>query len=171
MAIPIIYTNRAAFDAAVGPSTLLTLDAADPAPTPNFNGGVFTATYSNLFKVIYDASVYNPQTPGGAPLEVAILGAGGFVSVASPMQPVTAFGFDIVPGGSNTATIQFNNSFAISVAGLNFFGVKSDTPFSSSVQSGPDPNGGPSRVVIDNVAIKTATTTAGVPPPTGLTVK
>jgi len=180
MAYPIVFTNRAAFDAVVGQYTLLRFDKG-PEETRNTATGI-EVTYSNLLTVKYDASAYSflPKEP------YLIMGTMGLQSTGVVLTSVTAFGFDILKGyrvSPDSGTVQISGVFSPSappsgydvrfaLAGLNFLGFWSDTPFTPTIITGPDASGAPCRIDIDNMALKIVTTSSGVPrPPTGLNVR
>ncbi len=155
-AMPIVFTDRASFTAAVGNYTLLTLDSPDPVPTSQLisqvNNGYFNATYSNLFTVTYDSAAFKPSMPGGAPPGLVAFGAGGgFTTVGKVLQPVTAFGFDVVHTVSTPSFLVLNGT-AYQLNGLSFLGWLLDTP--STLDMYNTANGGPAVFEIDNVVIK-----------------
>jgi hypothetical protein len=142
-AIPITFTDRAAFDAYVGSSyTLLTLDAPDPKTPSEIQAelalGRYVANYSGLFSVNYDAIAL-----GGIPGQAGLGAGGGFFTVATTKIPVTAFGFDILGTchdslGSCTGSVTAQTSFGnYELVGLNFLGWVSDTPFLFSMNNIP----------------------------------
>jgi hypothetical protein len=88
----IVYTDRAAFNAAAGPTTLLTFDPVVCAPLPNLPSFYCRADYG-LLTVVYD-SVF---TAGSMAPPHILYGAGPYQVGAQLTQPVVAIGFDINP--------------------------------------------------------------------------
>ncbi len=181
MAYPIVFTNRAAFDAVVGNYTLLTFDKG---PNRILNTGIgIEITYDNLAKFEYDLSGVNGPNTGGTIVPHVVMGIPlGLQSTGRVLSPVTAFGFDILSFLPESGTIMVSGVFGptplsgydvrFALAGLNFLGFVSDTAFTPIIITGPDATGTPCRINIDNMAVKTATpAAAGVHPPSGLTVK
>ena len=74
-----VYTDRAAFDRAAGPYTLLTLDAPDAIGFSR-GGGAETATYANLITFLFD-----PEGGGGLGATPSCWGLGGMGRRALPM--------------------------------------------------------------------------------------
>jgi len=170
MAYPIVFTNRAAFDAAVGNYTRLTFDKGSGQISPTGQG--IAITYGNLVKFEYDLPpTKDPNTDG-----TIIMGVpDGFQTTGRVLSLVTAFGFDILSFSPESGTMMISCVFGptppsgydvrFSLTGLNFLGFVSDAPFTPTIIDGPDKNAIPCRIKIDNMAIKAVPS-----PPTGLRV-
>lgn len=160
-AIPTLFTDRAAFDAAVGSYALLTLDEPSQVSFDAFHG-VKTATYEQLLAFTFD----NVGGDGVNPDGTVTLGNTGLGAFGTVLQPVTAFGFDVVKpflnGTLSIADIVAGSArFQVSLAGVSFLGVVSASPFLARVEyatpiihtlAGPEPA---FPFTIDNVAITT----------------
>ena len=180
MAYPIVFTNRAAFEAAVGTYTLLKFDTG-PDQILNTGSGI-EIVYSKLVKFEYDLSGANGPNTGGTIVPHVVMGIPlGLQSTGRVLSPVTAFGFDILSFLPESGTMIVSGVFGptppsgydvrFALAGLTFLGFVSATAFTPVIITGPDSTGTPCRINIDNMAIKTATAAAGAPrPPTGLRV-
>ncbi len=177
MAYPIVFTNRAAFDAVVGNYTRLPFDPGSGQIITTVQG--ISITYNNLVRFNYDVppGTKDPNTDGTILMGIP----DGLQTTGQVLSPVTAFGFDILSFSPESGTIMVSGVFGptppsgydvrFALAGLNFLGFMSDTPFTPTIITGPDKNAMPCRIKIDNMAIKTATTAAGAPhAPTGLRV-
>ena len=162
LAGPIMYTDRAAFDAAAGEYTLITKDSPnytvvyDPFVSP-----ILSITYLDLITFYFDSGGFccNPNhvNPGDAfTLGVAGLASGGHV-----LQSVLAFGFDVTAVSLGDPPLLnptvSSSGFSASLIGLSFMGVVSDTPFTANVLAINTYD-----FSIDNLAIKT------VPEPSSL---
>lgn len=171
MAYPIVFTNRAAFDAAVGNYTRLTFEPGSGQISTTGQG--IAITYGNLVKFEYDLppGAKDPNTGG-----TIIMGVpDGFQTIGRVLSPVTAFGFNTLSFSPGSGTVMVSGVFGpipssgydvrFALAGLSFLGFVSDTPFTPIIITGPDANAKPCRMTIDNMAIK-----AVLPPPTGLRV-
>ena len=152
---PIIFTDRAAFDAYVGSYTLLTLD--DKPPVVTVTGGSLNYwTYNDLVRFDLDGNLYGNQALG--PSGSVHPGDANLLWYARPLVPVTAFGFDIfsTPPGLRIGVALDSNLTSTTfykVGGLNFFGVASSEPFTPIFT-----NGGcgdvQCRFGLDNIAVK-----------------
>ena len=149
-AATILYTDRAAFQAALGDYTLITLD--DPVingphtTADDFHG--FIVTYDDLVKFWFDISGLG-TTDGSV-----TLGTTSQSGAANVLKPVTGFGFDVISTGGFTNLNLLGHT--VSPAGPQFVGVISDTPvfmqltwWSSAPSILDDPT-----TTIDNVTIK-----------------
>ncbi len=172
-ALNMVFTDRTAFDAAVGGYTLLDLNTPDPIPlnelTAQISTGFYTVTYSDLFAITYDSSAWRPANPSGAPGPLAAFGAGGgFLTVGRILEPVTAFGFDIPYIGSTVTpthptpspTFIVINGTAYQLDGLSFLGFMWDAPTTVKIDNSAPTDG--KSFGLDNLAIKT------VPEPSSL---
>ena len=156
--LPIIFTDRSAFDSFVGAYSLLTLDAPDRV-NENAAMSVYEATYGDLITFTFDRQGgVGVNSDGTVTLGRSTLAAKGTV-----LQPVTAFGFDIVSGDSRgVAHLTVNGvDLTIALADVQFIGLASTTPVNMTVHyfaQFPDPQGGGAigGFTIDNVAIKTS---------------
>jgi len=152
---PIIFTDRAAFDAYVGSYTLLTLD--DKPPVVTVTGGSLNYwTYNDLVRFDLDGNLYGNQAFG--PSGSVTPGNANLTWYARPLVPVTAFGFDITrtdPGA--LIGMRFDNNpysgFAIRVDNLNFLGLVSSEAFTPVLTSGGCPDV-QCRITFDNIAVK-----------------
>jgi hypothetical protein len=147
-AAAILFTDRAAFEAAIGNHQTLTMD--DPAvhgphSTPDdFDG--FIVNYDDAVDFWFDIS--GMGTVDGS----LLLGASHQSGWGHMLTPTTAFGFDVVQ--ADPFVQMLIAGFAFTPATIGFFGIVSDAPldpnFSWTV-TGPQIDG---RAVIDNVTIK-----------------
>lgn len=146
-AMPIVYTDRTAFDAAVGSYRLLTLDAPDQTIVDNLTS-TYSATYEGLITFAFDlqGGVFPPLT------ERVPMGVSGLTATARVLPPVTAFGFDVDPGlNSHVAFMEA----VYPLSGLNFLGFVSTIPFRAQIESIPSPpDPSSSAFVVDNIAIQ-----------------
>jgi hypothetical protein len=165
-AIPLIFTDRASFDAAVGSTTLLTFDTFEPlTPDPDsLTHADFEATYAGMFHIGGDinGAILVYQVPGAIQLGNGT-GFGAGTSI-----PVLAFGADFTPLSTLNCALGCTSLGAI----FSFTGTESD-PFAASFRvgepqflgflfTGPTVVGigmlegiGDNRMLIDNVAMKT----------------
>jgi hypothetical protein len=159
-AATITYTDRAAFNAAVGPTTLLTFDPVVCAPYPNLPPIFCKADYG-LLTVGYDSVM---QAGSLAPPHI-LYGAGPNQVNTQLTNPATAIGFDIIP---MEPEVQFN--LFLSPTGLvgpftfsapSFLGIVStDSAFSGFTIdhyrcTRPFVGGGqPCSFVIDNMSLQ-----------------
>jgi len=147
----ILYTDRAAFEAALGNFTLITFD--DPVingphtTADDFHG--FIVTYDDLVKFWFDISGLG-TTDGSVTLGQTFQSGS-----ANSLAPVTAFGFDVINTGGFTNLGLVGH--IVSPSSPQFVGVISDTPlfmqltWSSLAPSiFDDPT-----TTIDNLAIQT----------------
>jgi hypothetical protein len=146
LALPIIFTDRAAFDAAAGDHTLLTLDAPDRIAFNIFESVAYRATYQDLITFTFDYVGGVGVQPG-----YVVLGVTGLAASGSVLQPVTAFGFDITSVDSSLVSLPLieSSGFVISLTGLQFLGLVSHTPFVAGIS-----NYNNSTFAIDNLAIQ-----------------
>lgn len=155
VALPIIFTDRAAFDRYVGPYTLLTLDAPDHT-AEDISTSSYQATYGNLITFSFDLQ-------GGVGVNAdgtVTLGRSTLTASGTVLQPATAFGFDVVsadPRGFVNLTVT-GVDLKISLAGLHFLGLVSGTPLNVSLfytaLNDPVLNDTIGGFTIDNLAIK-----------------
>ena len=87
----IVYTDRAAFSAAAGPTTLLTFDPVLCGPLPDLPSFYCRADYG-LLTVLYDSVL-----PAGSQAPPHIAYGGTYQVNPRLTQPVRAIGFDITP--------------------------------------------------------------------------
>jgi len=155
-ALPIIFTDRAAFNAAVGDTTLLTLDTLPPSQL-NPEGG------SNLFRFIIVENVLRFDGEGlfgsSVPGTFCFCSPSGFEIGGITVDPVLAIGMDITPilppGTTLSATIILGGqSFVLTEP--QFLGFLYTDPSIFGISQGFRLPGGFSTFTIDNVAIKTA---------------
>jgi hypothetical protein len=155
--LPIIFTDRAAFDRYVGSYTLLTLDAPDQVLDDPLTSSS-KATYGNLITFTFDLQ-------GGVGVNAdgtVTLGKSNLIASGTVLQPVTAFGFDIVSADARSIVYLTASGIdlRVSLAGLHFLGLVSENAFNVSLSYTPllDPvlNDIIGGFTIDNVAIKTA---------------
>lgn len=155
LATPIIYTNRAAFDTAVGSYTLLTLDAPDSfsyVNTSYINDGVCIPGVCSYGGQLLLASV--PDYNCGCGI-YGTINTSNMTTIAAG-RPVTAFGFDVFVGGPPDSptfmdiAVYGATPFSLSVQAddLSFFGITDSSPFGIDLSSHTFPFG------IDNVAMK-----------------
>lgn len=153
--LPIIFTDRPAFDRYVGSYTLLTLDTPDQVAEDPVTSST-QATYGNLITFTFDSQ-------GGVGVNAdgtVTLGKSDLIASGTVLQPVTAFGFDIVSGDPRGFVYFSINGLElrVSLASLHFLGLVSENAFTPSISYNPlvdpvlnQPIGG---FTIDNVAIK-----------------
>lgn len=167
MALPIIFTDRAAFDATVGGTSLITFD-----PVPTFDcmrrsdGSIITCDFfdikvDGLLRLTGDREAFNPSgSLAGAPPGSLCSCNQTFSMGIGTIDPVLAFGFDITPVPAA--------NIPISIAGLGFqlsqpqflgflFAEPTVVGISPGLYLNPNPSIGLgwSTFAIDNVAIKT----------------
>jgi hypothetical protein len=147
MATPVVYTDRAAFDAAAGSYTLLTLGAPSQIVV-DYPSSSYIATYNDLITFGFDLQGgVDPPLSGGV-----LMGRSGLIAQATVLQPVTAFGFDVAPG-LNSHAFFMNSIYPLT--GLNFLGFVSASPFTAQLESIPTPPDPFASVFfIDNIAIQ-----------------
>lgn len=147
MALPIIFTDRASFDAAVGQTTLLTFDTL---PQPVLNPGHWEWHFDDVFVVGSDTTMKIDSIPGTVCFCNVPNGVGG----GTP-DPVWAVGFDITPLAPNTQVlIDLSMTFILSQP--QFLGFLYSEPTAFRIQNvGPLGPAGFSEFTIDNVAIQT----------------
>ena len=126
-ATPIIFTDRDAFEAYVGSSTLLPLDK--PTVVPDIPFGQMHITYNNLFRLNVELGGYLRYTSG--PIS---LGWSGLIWSGVTLAPVTAFGFDIIGAAPNAHISIFNSTYKVD--GLHFFGIVSPDPITVPIYGG-----------------------------------
>lgn len=153
--LPIIFTDRPAFDTYVGSYTLLTLDTPDQVVEDPATSST-QATYGNLITFTFDSQGGVGVSADGT----VTLGKSDLIASGTVLQPVTAFGFDIVsadPRGWVFLTAN-GTELRISLANLHFLGLVSENPFNVSLSYTAlldhvlnETIGG---FTIDNVAIK-----------------
>lgn len=156
IALPIIFTDRSAFDSFVGTYSLLTLDAPDQV-NENAAMSLYEAMYGNLITFTFDLQGgVGVNSDGTVTLGRATLAAKGKV-----LQPATAFGFDVVSGDARgVAHLTVNGvDLTLSLANVHFIGVVSTTPVEMMVHyfaqfSDPQGGGAIGGFTIDNIAIK-----------------
>lgn len=152
LAAPIIFTDRTAFDTAVGGTTLLTFDSP---VSWTINGCCGGGTVDNLLKFDADyVDIFGVNTIPGSLCSCYTILTGVFVST---IDPVLAFGVDITPLVPN-ATINING-LTFMLSRPQFLGFLYSDP--SSFIMFPEHtfvNGFVERstFAIDNVAIKSA---------------
>jgi hypothetical protein len=170
-AAAIVYTDRAAWEAAANPDVLLTFDTFQPLTRTTAYDS--STVYEDILSVGGDMTgagmVYQHE---GALQLIAYTGFG-----AGTVAPVLALGVDITPlecisnwgdACSTIATLRVGNNFFTLTTPM-FIGLFFDTPTVAVVDGlsyVPDANGraGRSRALIDNVAIRTV----AVPEPSSL---
>lgn len=161
MALPTLYTNRAAFDAVVGSYSLLTLDTPDEVNLDLYP--TVRVIYDDLITFSFD-HVGGYQLLGANEGDAVTLGLTNLFAIGNVLQPVTAFGFDIVSGSEFSFAVLSAGGVdvSISLGSINFLGLVSSTPFVASIQHTPrivEPLPGlflpASPFTIDNIAIKT----------------
>ena len=141
---PILFTDRDAFNQAVGDSTVVTFDQPE-ACTYDFVRRTCTVTYDNLVTFVFDAV-------GGVGVnsDSITLGRSGLAANGRVIMPVTAFGFDVIDAGQGL--VPFGGQW-FQLNGPQFFGLLSDTPFMP--QFGYAPLGFTAPYSIDNLVVKT----------------
>lgn len=164
-ATPLLFTDRTAFNAAAGRSTLLTLDAPGQiAYDPLVNRADYRATYQGLMTFQFDAvGGVGTNSDGTVTLGRTGLAASGWL-----LAPATAFGFDIFTNDYSFVDLDVRGSdgtsasWTIPTAGLQFLGVTSPTSFFATISYVGRPitffpgyRGTSLGYTIDNVAIKT----------------
>lgn len=155
-ALPIIFTDRTAFDTFVGAYTTLTLDVPDHV-SENVAMSRYDATYRDLITFTFDLQ-------GGVGVNgdgTVTLGRSTLAAKGTVLQPVTAFGFDVVSGDSRgVAHLTVNGvDLSIALANVPFIGLVSTIPVAMAVHyfaQFPDPQGGGAigGFTIGNLAIK-----------------
>lgn len=171
-AVPIIFTDRAAFNAAVSGTTLITFDTQIPATFGTYSDGsvnpsFYTATIDNLLSFSGDREAFNNQlVVPGTPGNLCMCGQipGNLVTLG----PVLAFGIDIIPMslptviGAPPVTNLLFAGMQFQLSAPSFLGVLYTEQEASSVGIGRvlQQQAGVSGLVwstfsIDNVAIKT----------------
>lgn len=172
-ASPILYTDRALFEAVNGPDTLLTLDAPGHiAYDPLVSIADYRATYQDLMTFQFDAvGGIGINSDGTVTLGRTGLSAGGWLHATT-----TAFGFDLLPNNYSFVDLSLQGidgtwaSWTIPTAGLQFLGVASSIPFIAGISYIGRPVTifpGYTEVArgytIDNVAIKTVPEPSSLP--------
>lgn len=147
----IVFTDRAAFDAAAGDYTLITMDSPHTGPTNPLNDPSLRifVSYQDLITFVYDG------VGGFCNGDPSILGCSFLLSGGTVLQPVTAFGFDVFHEdppccGVNPTHRLSSSGVEVALDGLSFLGFVSDTPFLADVWSRS-----PASFRIDNLAIQT----------------
>lgn len=163
-ASPILFTDRTAFDAFVGQTTLLSFDGAIPVNHFQIQGiPMASVTIDNLLAShVVDSEYFNPG-PGGFGSFCFCSGFGvGDTYALHTIEPVFAIGMDITPLEPNALFSFGGQKFLLNSS--QFLGIVTDQPTTQTF--GPSFNallgGRPSRFTVDNVAIKT------VPEPSSL---
>ena len=148
-AAPILFTDRDAFNRVVGASTLITFDEPE-ACSINPQNLTCTVTYDDLVTFVFDAV-------GGVGVrpDHITMGRSGLAATGRVLQPVTAFGFDVISVGQGL--VPFGGQW-FQLNGPQFLGIVSDTPFMAQI--GYTGLGFTAPYSIDNMAIRT------VPEPT-----
>lgn len=118
-ATPIIFTDRVAFEAYVGASTLLPLDK--PTVVADIPFSQMHITYNNILRLDLDLGLYLGYTSGPIGLNQA-----GLFWSGRTLVPVTAFGFDIISAHPNAYVSLGGSSYT--VGNLNFLGLVSPDP-------------------------------------------
>jgi PEP-CTERM motif-containing protein len=159
-AAPIVYTDRSAFDLAAQPDAHITFDA--DFSDCHFDSFTCSHTFDGLLNVAYDFA--------GVGLlgdSIALGPWNGQTSGASFLQPVTAFGFDLVsvqtPGGPHPADFHFGGlTLPIDALGAGlplFFGVILDQPVTSinafATVSYATPQGNLAAFTIRDLSVRT----------------
>jgi hypothetical protein len=159
-AAPMVFTDRAAWEAAANPDVLLTFDVYQPwTRTEEMRQFDLGATYENIFRIWGDyTGIRAVQDNGGIDL-VAHTGM-----TAGTTAPVWAFGADVTPRqcwnacDTPIANGSINDIALERITGPMFVGVIFDTPtygyFGADVIFA---NGsvGKSVITFDNIAIRT----------------
>jgi PEP-CTERM motif len=153
-ALPIIFTDRAAFNAAVGDTTLLTFDTL-PAVTPDNLIGRMTIDSILTIQGDLGGFAFYDSKPG-----TFCFCYPGLTIGAATIDPVLAFGVDITPLRPNTTITLGGLSFALSAP--QFLGFLFGAPSSFEIGQTFTPANGYSTFTIDNVAVKS------VPEPSSL---
>lgn len=158
LALPIIFTDRAAFNAVVGETTQVTFSSpvvftphTNPDGTKNFDFG--TGTVDDLLMTGGDREIFVGMNDiPGAFCFCSTFGAGGFG--LGTINPVLAFGVDITPLQPNAVISFVGSKFVLTEP--QFLGVLYSEPtFSGIGQTFGLTSPEPSRFFIDNVAIRT----------------
>jgi hypothetical protein len=160
MALPIIFSDRDAFNAAVGDTTLLTFDTV-PSETQNPLGGGFgrRVTFDDLLEFRSDSTFGHDSIPG-----VFCFCNSAFDAEALTLRPVMAFGLDLTPLIPDARVHVGDLSFTLTQP--QFLGVLYSEPTTFTMGNALTPliGGGLqwSTFTIDNVAMKS------VPEPSSL---
>ena len=154
-AATILYTDRAAFELAANPNHLITFDGSAAVVESNPPLSSYQVTFDDLLRFNFDLISGVGWFPGGTSV---VMGTLGLSSSGVFLEPVYAFGFDILspnPSGAITgAGSGFNFSHTFSAT--QFIGVVSDQPITTAgilyVQAPPPTLG---TYVLDNVLVTT----------------
>jgi len=154
MALPLIFTDRVAFEAAVGDTTLLTFDTLPTVTPDNLIGRM---TIDNVLTIAGDLGgfAFYDSKPG-----TFCFCYPGLTIGAATIDPVMAVGVDITPLRPNTTIILGGLSFMLSEP--QFLGFLYNAPSSFGIAQTFTPANGYSTFTIDNVVIKS------VPEPSSL---
>lgn len=144
----IFFTDRAAFDAVVGPTTLLTFDTL---PDPILNPGHWEWHFDGSFVVGSDTTMGINSIPGTVCFCNVPNGVGG-----ATLDPVWAVGLDITPLAPKTPVSTSEGMYILSEP--QFLGFLYSDPSHFTIQNVftlLSDGLGWSSFTIDNVAIKT----------------
>ena len=149
LAVPIIFTDRSAFNAAVGSTTLLTFDTLPPVTVIPLGGE--SVTFDGLLEFRSDSLLGYDSMPGTFCFCNPTFNAG-----AVTLNPVLAFGLDITPLVPN-ANVVLGDRF-LTLTAPQFFGVLYSEPTTFTLSNALTPIVGAglqwSTFTVDNVAIK-----------------
>jgi hypothetical protein len=154
MALPIIFTDRNAFNAAAGDTTLVTFDTLPAVEPDNLIGRM---TIENVLSIAGDLGgfAFYDSKPG-----TFCFCYPAFTIGAATIDPVMAFGVDITPLRPNTAIMLGGLTFVLSEP--QFLGFLYSDPSSFDIGQTFSLANGYSTFTIDNVAVKS------VPEPSSL---
>lgn len=154
-ASPILYTDRAAFELAADPNHLITFEGSAAVVEINQAFLTYLVTFDGLLKFNFDWISGVGWSPGDT---YVVLGRSGLLSSGGFLEPVYAFGFDVLdfgltPSGAiSGAGSDFNFIYRFSAPG--FIGVVSDKPIiQTSISYNQTPPVG--TYAIDNVLVRT----------------
>jgi PEP-CTERM motif-containing protein len=160
----ILFTDRTAFDQAVGGTTLLDFNNPTTCQQRPNDPGTCVASYGGLVQFWFDHAGF--PAPPGDPMPPAIpFGLGGQTVGTTLLQPVTAMGFDLIPLGTGVRVQVGGQSYNLDKP--QFFGFLFDSPFTGSLPVAGQPLfGGPpgfaapfgetlSVFALDNLSLQT----------------
>jgi hypothetical protein len=161
-----LYTTRAAFDAAAGNGLALeSFETQRNGQTVSYPPVSVSETGDSFNLIVHTSNnaTFTKATTLGSHSIWFIDGTGGSRATFTFATPITAFGLDTAFSQARTATFSggVSGSLALAANTASFFGVISDTPFTSVVV---EVSGSGVNVGFDALAYGTAAT-AGVPEP------
>jgi hypothetical protein len=126
----ILFTDRDAFNSAVGATTLLDFEETTTCQPRPGDPGTCVASYGGLVQFWFDFAGF--PAPPGQPMPKAIpFGAGGQSVGTTLLEPVTAVGFDLAPLGGPVRVQVGGQTYTLEKP--QFFGFLYDSPFTGSL--------------------------------------